>query len=149
MKKILFILTFLIMPCLVFSADNFIDKFSYENGGRHVKLEYTFMNRDAIAVSYFDIKVHNTIDLEDIELEEGLTESDITPKGVKILAGSKLPSGRSTPLKLTVKLNNLKAKNIFQMKNPEPVFTATVVYINGGKKTLSVYPPFIANMKIR
>lgn len=149
MKRLIFTLIFLILPSAAFSVDNFyinLDEFSSE-GYRKVKLAYTITNSDNIAVSYFDIEAHQSLDLEKVELEDGLTESGKTFRNVKILAGNRLWPGGTAKMKLIVRVKDMSRGNIFQQRKPDPAFTVTVYYINGEKRTWSVYPPFVADLR--
>jgi len=140
---------FLLTPLIILSAENFyvnLDEFSSE-GNRKVKLEYTITNGDNIAVSYFDIEAHQSLDLEKVELEEGLADSGKTFRNVRILAGNRLWPGGTAKMKLIVRVKDMSRGNIFQQRKPDPAFTVTVYYMNGEKRTWSVYPPFVADLR--
>lgn len=148
-KTILFILIFLTVPYFGFSADNFyvnLDEFIHEGNGK-VKLSYTVTNGDSTAISFLDIELNRSLDFEKIELGDGLSKSGETSTSVKILTANKLQPGGTGQIKLIVRVRDIKRGNIFQLRKPAPAFIVTAYYLNGDKKTWSVYPPFIADMR--
>ena len=149
MKTFFFILVFALIPSLSFSVEKFYvnqDEAVSDDEGK-VKLAYTLTNGEKIAVSYFDISVYQSLELEKVELTEGWAESGKTTRNVRVSTGNKLQPGGSGQIKLTMRIKDAGEPNIFQMRRPSPAFTLTVYYATGEKKAWSIYPPFIPNMR--
>lgn len=148
MKIFLFVILILLLPVTAFAKDTFFvdltDAVSEEKG--KVSLSYTFTNGGSLAVSYMDIEPHESINLENIELPIGWFVLGKNKKSIRLGTTGFFPN-TSVNIKFRVRVIDPQRINIFQVREPLPVFTLTIYYANNTSKSWSIHKPFMPKMR--
>lgn len=149
MKTILFLVLILfLIPASGFAKETFFvetnDIVSLD--GKRVELSYTFINDDSIAISHLDVEPHKSVSLENIELPAGWAVLGKNKKTIRLGAAGFHPGARIR-IKFKVKVTDPERINIFQMREPVPLFTLNVYYANRSSKSWSIHPPFMPKMR--
>lgn len=148
MRTLIFAAFILLMPVTVFSAEKFSvnqDEAGVEESGK-VTLIYTVANEYAFAVSSLDIVVHQSLEIDKLEVGAGCAVPSKTATTARILPGGALRPGGNGQIKLVVRIHG-EGPSIFQVRRPAPMMTITTTFTNGEKTTRTIYPPFIQKMK--